>query len=103
MTRMPTPADAANRAADPLLRLEDCELSPLPVAAPARTRPARGAAASGAAPSYPLDDARALALPNPQTPAEEDDLVRRFLAGLETSTLAMALSPEKDCRCRSSA
>ena len=53
---------------------------PNPTAPP---RPASPARAESNADGYALDGTRALALPNPKTPQEEDALVRAFLSGLE--------------------
>jgi Fe-S oxidoreductase len=77
-------SDMSRRSAERLLHLEQTDLAPLPI-----ERRAAGPGLTPAAPlrgdtvEYRLDDTRVLTLPQPQTPAEEEELVGRFLSGLE--------------------
>ncbi|HEY3382216.1 MAG TPA: (Fe-S)-binding protein [Vicinamibacterales bacterium] len=77
-------SDMSRRSSEPLLRLDDTQLSPLLIdGATARRGAAKPLLPQAQANQYPLDDSRVLALPTPQTPEEEEILVRSFLSGLE--------------------
>jgi Fe-S oxidoreductase len=84
MTRRVKFPDMSRRAPERLVDLDSAALSSLPIADPPPDRrhtPAVPPKPGG--PDFPIDDARALTLPHPETREEEDALVRRFLAGLE--------------------
>ena len=83
MTRRSRMPDMARRDRDPLLRVDPAQLPPLSPEPQAPPRPASPARAVSNADGYALDGTRVLALPNPATPQEEDELVRAFLSGLE--------------------
>lgn len=75
-----TPLSAmSRRSAEPLLQGDEHDRTPLPLEAAGRRAAAKAPTAAG----YPLDETRALALPTPQTPEEEQALVARFLSGLQ--------------------
>lgn len=76
-------SDASRRSNEPLLRREDRQLTPLPPRASGPKRPVPAPATPPDGASYPVDDTRVLSLPTPQTPAEEAELVQRFLSGLQ--------------------
>jgi Fe-S oxidoreductase len=75
--------DMARRDREPLFRADPAALPPLSPEPQAPPRPVSPARVVSCAEVYDLDGTRALALPNPTTPEEEDALVRTFLAGLE--------------------
>lgn len=76
-------SDLSRRDPERVLHLEPSDLPPLTIdtAAPPRSSPACRTIPDTVA--YALDDTRALVLPNPKTPEEEDELVRAFLSGME--------------------
>jgi Fe-S oxidoreductase len=82
MTGRATLSDLSRRSHEPLLHLEREHLTPLPLA-PSATSARPPAAARAPSSDYPLDDTRVLTLPSPASPEEEQELVARFLSGLE--------------------
>jgi Fe-S oxidoreductase len=75
-------SDMSQRSREPLLHLEQEDLTKLPLESPpAPTKPP--APTRNLAVEYALDDTRVLSLPNPATPEEEKALVEQFLSGLE--------------------
>jgi ferredoxin len=83
MTRRSTLSDMARRDREPLLRVDPAALPPLSPGPQAPPRPVSSARVLSGAGGYDLDGTRALVLPDPTTPQEEDALVRAFLSGLE--------------------
>jgi len=74
----------SRRSPQGLVQLENADLSPLPIDEPAPERKSVAAASPRRdTADYAVDETRVLTLPVPETPEEEDKLVRRFLSGLE--------------------
>lgn len=86
MTRPETPGDLAREDRAPLVELAPTDLMPLP---PPLDDPSRLRPLSPLSPQVrerfetTLDDTCAVSIPKPQTKEEEDELVRRFLSGLD--------------------
>jgi Fe-S oxidoreductase len=83
MTRRTRLSDLSRRDPERLLHLESADLPPLPVDTMAPARPEPVARPTPGPAQFDLDDTRALVLPSPQTQEDENELVRRFLSGLE--------------------
>jgi Fe-S oxidoreductase len=75
--------DIARRSSEPLLHLDESDLTPLPTEGVARSQSKCAKAKTGATTEYPLDDTRVLTLPAPANGEEERALVESFLAGLD--------------------
>ena len=102
-------SDLSRRDPERLLHLEPADLPPLPLDTTAPSRPFPVTRPIADTVAYALDDTRALALPNPKTREEEDELVRAFLSGMEklfsrennwTFLQPLVLSMEHCARCQ---
>jgi Fe-S oxidoreductase len=83
MKRRTSLGDMSRRDPAAIARIDPAALAPLGPATPPSARPKPAAAAPSAPGTVELDGPRALTLPAPQSPEEEQRLVASFLSGLE--------------------
>jgi len=83
MKRPTSLSDLSRRDPAAITRIDPAALAPLGPDTPPATHPTPAAPPVTSAAAVELDGTRALVLPNPQTPEEEQRLVEAFLSGLE--------------------
>jgi Fe-S oxidoreductase len=83
MKRRTSLGDMSRRDPAAIARIDPAALAPLGPETPPASRPKPAAPPPSAPGTVELDGTRALALPSPQTPEEEQRLVASFLSGLE--------------------